>query len=100
MELSGESTLKGSKEEVSNDIQGKDDKLQDEKIADELAPGWVELHNNEGIPYYYHEESQTTSWDKPALIIDAEEASSKEVEMLPMEEEISNDIQGKEDKIQ
>ena len=30
-----------------------------------LPPGWVELYNDEGIPYYLYEPDQSVTWDRP-----------------------------------
>ena len=30
-----------------------------------LPPGWEQLADTDGTPYYYHEGTETTSWDHP-----------------------------------
>lgn len=33
-----------------------------------LPPGWIELMDDaSGVPYYYHEETNETTWDRPSL---------------------------------
>lgn len=35
--------------------------------AQPLPDGWEEHFDDEGTPYYYHEATETTSWDHPSL---------------------------------
>jgi len=33
--------------------------------VDELPPGWVQYDTDDGVPYYYNEETQETVWERP-----------------------------------
>jgi hypothetical protein len=33
-----------------------------------LPPGWVEFVSEGGIPYYYNEETQVTTWERPVMV--------------------------------
>jgi len=35
--------------------------------------GWKEYFTSEGVPYYYNEQTQETSWDKPDCLLTADE---------------------------
>merc|ERR1711862_299273 len=66
---------------------------QNENVQ-ELAPGWIELYNDEGTPYYYHAENQTTSWVKPGRNKDNVNESRQETETPSVGEELLNETQG------
>ncbi len=70
----------GAEEDNANNAEYEEQQPQEQnQSSSPLPPGWIELmDDSSGLPYYYHEETNETTWDRPDLDADQQDLPASE----------------------